>query len=112
MILCIGTTPAAQRVMVFAKLELDAVNRALDTQEGFAGKSINVAKVLASLGQRAVATGFAGGERGRELLRALASRQIEADFVTVRPPTRQCATLLDQSTCTDTELEEVSLEVA
>ena len=112
MILCIGTTPAAQRVMVFAKLEIDAVNRALDTQEGFAGKSINVAKVLASFGQRTVSTGFAGGERGRELLRALAARQIDADFVTVRPPTRQCATLLDQSTGAVTELVEESRAVA
>jgi 1-phosphofructokinase family hexose kinase len=108
MILCIGTTPAIQRVMVFAKLELDAVNRAMETQDGFAGKSINVAKVLAHLGQRAFATGFAGGERGRELQSAVTARGIESEFVTVSPTTRQCVSLLDQSTGMVTELVEES----
>ena len=49
-ILCLGTTPAVQRVMVFRKLTLDAVNRAATTLDGAAGKSINVAKVLKTLG--------------------------------------------------------------
>src|SRR5437867_2991928 len=50
MILCIGTTPAAQRVMVFRHLALNEVNRAAITAEGAAGKSINVAKVLQAMG--------------------------------------------------------------
>jgi fructose-1-phosphate kinase PfkB-like protein len=52
MILCIGTTPAAQRVMVFRKLALDAVNRAVSTMDGAGGKSVNVAKILKTLGDR------------------------------------------------------------
>ena len=111
MILCIGTTPASQRVMVFSKLEVDAVNRAVNTLDGIAGKSINVAKVLKTLGQRSVAIGFAGGERGQELLHALTSRQIEAEFVKVSAPTRQCVSLLDQTTETVTELVEESRSV-
>ncbi|HEX7617679.1 MAG TPA: 1-phosphofructokinase, partial [Verrucomicrobiae bacterium] len=63
-ILCIGTTPAAQRVMIFRKLTPDAVNRAVTTLDGAAGKSINVAKILKTLGAHPVATGFLGGERG------------------------------------------------
>jgi len=64
MILCIGTTPAAQRVMVFHRLTLDAVNRATTTLDGAAGKSVNVAKVLQALGEHPVAAGFLGGDRG------------------------------------------------
>ena len=60
-ILCIGTTPAAQRVMIFRKLTPDAVNRAATTLDGVAGKSINVAKILKALGAHPVATGFLGG---------------------------------------------------
>jgi hypothetical protein len=44
MILCIGPTPAIQRVMVFRSLAVDQVNRAVRTVEGIAGKSTNVAK--------------------------------------------------------------------
>jgi tagatose 6-phosphate kinase len=111
MILCIGTTPAAQRFMRFARLELDAVNRAQETTDGIAGKSINVAKVLHELGARPIAVGFAGGDRGRELLRALSARGIQNQFVEVPVRTRQCITVLDQSSHAVTELVEESRAV-
>lgn len=112
MILCIGPTPAAQRVMVFPKLMLDAVNRATQTVEGIAGKSVNAAKVLSQLGEEVVATGFAGGERGARLLALLKSRGIDAGFVSVATPTRQCTTVIDQAGGTITELVEESQLVA
>jgi tagatose 6-phosphate kinase len=111
MILCIGTTPAAQRVMVFPTLQIDAVNRARVTLETAAGKSINVAKVLARLGAKPVATGFLGGNRGGEILRFLTERGIESDFVEVSAPTRQCTSVLNESTREVTELVEESLGV-
>src|SRR5438128_5929911 len=111
MILCIGTTPAAQRVMVFRSLVLDAVNRAATTLDGAAGKSINVAKVLKALGERPLATGFLGGDRGEELRRLLTSKGIEMDFITVSPQTRQCITVIDESAHTITELVEESRPV-
>lgn len=111
MILCVGTTPAAQRVMLFRKLALDAVNRAVTTLDGAAGKSINVAKVLKALGEEPVATGFLGGDRGEYLRTLLAEKGIELDFVTVTARTRQCVTVIDQSAGTHTELVEESRPV-
>lgn len=110
-ILCIGTTPAAQRAMIFRKLTLDAVNRAVVTVDGIAGKSINVAKVLKVLGEHPVATGFLGGDRGENLRRTMAEKNIESDFVTVSAQTRQCITVIDESVGTHTELVEESLPV-
>jgi tagatose 6-phosphate kinase len=110
-ILCIGTTPATQRVMVFQKLTLDAVNRAISTWDGVAGKSVNVAKVLKALGERPMALGFLGGDRGEQLRADLEARGIELDFVKVATRTRQCVTLLDQSAGTQTELVEESQPV-
>ena len=40
MIICLGTTPAAARSMVFDRLTLDDVNRAAEVHESAAGKSI------------------------------------------------------------------------
>lgn len=111
MILCIGTTPAAQRVMVFQRLDLDGVNRASTTLDGAAGKSINVAKVLTTLEARPIATGFVGGDSGRALLELLASKGIEAEFIVVSEPTRQCISVLDESAHTVTELVEESRPV-
>jgi tagatose 6-phosphate kinase len=107
-ILCIGTTPATQRVMVFRKLTFDAVNRAVTTLDGVAGKSVNVAKVLKALGERPVAAGFLGGDRGEQLRAELEARGIELDFVKVAGRTRQCTTLLDTSVGMQTELVEES----
>ena len=106
MILCLGTTPAAQRVMVFHRLTLDAVNRAVTTLDGAAGKSVNVAKTLKALGEQPVAVGFLGGDRGAEVRALLAAQNIAADFVNVSARTRQCTTLLDQAAGTITELVE------
>jgi tagatose 6-phosphate kinase len=110
-VLCIGTTPAAQRVMIFRKLTPDAVNRAVTTLDGAAGKSINVAKILKVLGAHPIATGFLGGERGEFLRAVTAEKQIESDFVAVKAPTRQCITVIDESAGTHTELVEESRPV-
>lgn len=110
-VLCIGTTPAAQRVMIFHKLTLDAVNRASTTLDGAAGKSVNVAKVLQTLGESPVATGFLGGDRGEFLRAALAEKGVESDFVTVATRTRQCITMIDEASGTHTELVEESQPV-
>jgi tagatose 6-phosphate kinase len=106
MILCVGTTPALQRVLMFRVLRLNAVNRAVTTLEGPSGKSVNVAKVLKALGEAPVAVGFRGGERGEKLHRQLRALQIELDFVTVAAETRQCVTVMDESAGTVTELVE------
>ena len=111
MILCIGPTPAVQRVMVFPKLIIDAVNRAVRTMDGAAGKSVNVAKVLKSLGEQPLATGFLGGDRGDNLRALLQAREIEIDFVEVNTRTRQCITVIDESGATQTELVEESQPV-
>ena len=112
MILCIGTTPAAQRVMLFRKLSPDAVNRAAITLDGIAGKAINVAKALKTLGEQPVATGFLGGERGEFFRAVMAEKGIESDFVAVSAPTRQCITVIDEAAGTHTELVEESRAVA
>jgi tagatose 6-phosphate kinase len=98
--------------MVFRKLTLDAVNRAVTTLDGVAGKSVNVAKVLKALGERPVAAGFLGGDRGEQLRAELEARGIELGFVKVAGRTRQCTTLLDTTAGTQTELVEESQPVA
>jgi len=112
MILCIGPTPAVQWVMIFRRVELDAVNRARTTLDGAAGKSVNVAKVLKALGEQPLATGFLGGDRGEWLRAILESRGIESEFVMVPARTRQCITLIDETQAMQTELVEESPPVA
>ncbi|HSH14509.1 MAG TPA: 1-phosphofructokinase family hexose kinase, partial [Verrucomicrobiae bacterium] len=94
--------------MVFETLTLDAVNRAAATFDGAAGKSLNVAKVLQTLGEQPLATGFLGGDRGEFVGKILAELGIEEEFVVARAPTRQCVTVIDKSSGAVTELVEES----
>lgn len=112
MILCIGATPAAQRVMVFPRLAVDSVNRAAATYDGAAGKSINVAKMLRILGEQTLAAGFIGGDRGEFIRSELKRRLVECRFVKVEPRTRECVTVVDRQSGAVTELVEESRPVA
>jgi tagatose 6-phosphate kinase len=110
-ILTLGTTPAWQRTIGFDRFIIDSVNRSSDVHEYASGKSINVARVLHTMGARAVTTGFAGGVRGELMKRDLDTAGIAHDFQIVAAPTRQCITIIDRSARTATELVEESLPV-
>ena len=60
--------------MRFRRLALDQVNRATEVLESPAGKSVNVAQVLATLGKEVIATGFLGGDSGRFIGERLGTR--------------------------------------
>lgn len=94
--------------MVFENFSLDTVNRATKTLDGVAGKSVNVAKVLRTLGESPIATGFIGGDRGSLVESSLMGRGIETEFVKVAPETRLCTTVIDESAGTNTELVQES----
>jgi tagatose 6-phosphate kinase len=98
--------------MIFRKLAINSVNRATTTLDGFAGKSINVAKVLKALGERPFATGFLGGDRGARLQAFLETRRIQHRFLTVPVPTRECVTVINEFSKEQTELVEESLRTS
>ena len=111
MIVCLGTTPTMQRTMLFDRVELDAVNRATEVREYASGKSVNVAKVLRTLGHDALATGFVGGARGLLIREHLDRAGVRHDFVDVTTPTRLCTTVIDRTSGIVTELVEESSPV-
>ncbi len=111
MIICLGATPALQRVMIFGQFQINAVNRAMEVTESTAGKSINVAKVLKVLGESPLALGFAGGDRGQLVLQHLDELGIRHDFIEVEARTRMCVTVIDRGARSNTELVEESQPV-
>ena len=111
MILCLGTTPTAQRTLTFDRLRLDEVNRAASVDDYASGKAVNVARVAAMLGADALIGGFVGGPRGKFLSQELSADGMRHDFVSVDAPTRLCTTLIDRHKETVTELVEESRPV-
>jgi 1-phosphofructokinase family hexose kinase len=96
--------------MVFERLRLEAVNRAAAVHDYASGKAVNVARVLHTLGEDAVVTGFVGGDRGRALVADLDRAGVRHDFLWVDAPTRQCVTVIDREGGA-TELVEESVGV-
>jgi tagatose 6-phosphate kinase len=112
MILSLGTTPTVQRSMIFERVTLDDVNRALVVREYASGKSPNVARVLRTLGENPLAVGFAGGDRGKFLLEDLARAGVWCDFISIPSQTRLCTTVIDRAAGIATELVEEHAVVA
>ena len=106
MILCVGTTPVMQRTMVFPRVQIDAVNRAVAVHETASGKSINVARVAHTLDEEVMATGYLGGDSGKFIRADLSAAGVPHDFVEVEPKTRMCVTVMDESSGHATELVE------
>jgi tagatose 6-phosphate kinase len=110
-IITLSTTPALQRTMTFASLQIDAVNRASEVAEYASGKSINAARVAHALGAATVTTGFLGGDRGRACRRDLDATGIAHDFVEVASQTRLCITAVDHHGGAATEMIEEAAPV-
>ena len=76
MILSVGGTPAMQRTLRFESLAPGGVNRAYEAHVTAAGKAVNVAQTVATLGGEALLVTFLGGDPGRFI-----SRELEAGGV-------------------------------
>jgi 1-phosphofructokinase family hexose kinase len=106
MILCIDTALTLRRTMTFARLALEAVNRATTVHQNACGAGIDIARVLHALGHRPLASGLLGGDSGRFISDELDRQGIAHAMVTVAASTRTCTMVVDQSTGTATELIE------
>jgi 1-phosphofructokinase family hexose kinase len=76
-----------------------------------AGKGVNVARGLARLGGRAVATGFVGRGERAAYEQSLAEDGVRADFQVVAEPTRVNTTIVDPVERTTTHLREQGFTV-
>ncbi|MGW7491129.1 1-phosphofructokinase family hexose kinase [Streptomyces sp. NPDC054786] len=81
-------------------------NRITEVSERPGGKGLNVARVLAALGHRVVATGFAGGGTGEALHALLAETEVTDALVPVGGATRRTVAVVDASSGDTTQLNE------
>ncbi len=109
-VLCLGLTPALQRTMLFDTLEHDEVNRARQVVESAAGKALNTARALVTLGTPAQTAGFNGGQTGRAISAFLKAYGVDSVLTPMPADTRICSTLIDSAAGTVTELVEEARE--
>ncbi len=110
--LTICLNPVLQRTLVLPRLLENEVNRSGEYYLDASGKGLNVTRVLAQLGERAVHLTQAGG-RNRDLFLSLAERDgLEVRWVESGSEIRFCYTLLSREARTSTEVVEEAEPVA
>ena len=81
MIYTVTFNPAIDYVVRLDNVAAGEVNRAKSEQIYFGGKGINVSLVLAELGIKSVALGFAAGFTGRAVEDGVRARGVKTDFI-------------------------------
>ena len=110
--LTITCNPAIDTTYLIDRLEPGAINRVERVLPAAGGKGNNVARVLARLGHRPVATGFMGGYTGRFIEEGLRAAGVEPSFVAIDGDSRICLTVVEQETGRTTEIREPGSAVA
>lgn len=100
-VLCLGLTPALQRILAFDAVLRGEVNRAKIVHSAAAGKAVNTAKVLSLLETSSILCGFNGGSTGRKLLGFLDGTRIVNRMTETRTETRICTTLIESGEVTE-----------
>ncbi|MEU6330504.1 1-phosphofructokinase [Streptomyces sp. NPDC047049] len=106
MILTVTLNAALDITYRVPRLRPHATNRITEVSERPGGKGLNVARVLAALGHRTVATGFAGGGTGEALRALLAETDVTDALVPVGGATRRTVAVADASSGDTTQLNE------
>lgn len=109
MILTVSLSPAWQRTLLFKDFHEGHVNRAIRVIESAAGKGVNVARVVNTLGLPVCLLTVAGGQRGRLFRHELVSEGISTHVVSIKGETRLCQTIVTSGAVTEVVEESAEL---
>lgn len=94
MILTVTLNPSIDISYPLEHLDVDNVNRVKTVSRTAGGKGLNVSRVAQALGEDIVATGFVGGNYGKELTALAEADGIESAFTEIAGSTRESIALL------------------
>lgn len=111
MIVTVTPNAAIDRTALISNFALNAVNevKAVPSQPG--GKGVNVARVLKAFGAPVVATGFAGGETGKQIKLGLERTGVATEFAVVMGESRTCLAIIDPARMAITEINELGPDI-
>jgi 1-phosphofructokinase len=109
-IVTVTVNPALDKTARVDVMRANALNRLEDVVVDCGGKGVNVSAMIHALGGNSIATGFAGGGAGEELLERIEAKGLRSDFVRIKNPTRTNLKVIDREGRL-TELNEPGPEV-
>jgi len=106
MIITVTLNTAIDKTLAVPNFRPGRRHRTVDQTTMPGGKGVNVARVLKTLGQPVIATGFAGGATGTRLVEQLTEMSVLSDFVRIRQESRTNTALVDPTNGEQTEINE------
>jgi 1-phosphofructokinase family hexose kinase len=105
-IITVTLNTAVDKTLSVPNFRLGRRHRSVEQTTMPGGKGVNVARVLRTLGAPVIATGFAGGATGRQLVDQLTQLDVLSDFVEIREESRTNTAVIDPTTGEQTEINE------
>jgi tagatose 6-phosphate kinase len=105
-ILCVNPNAAIDKTIVVDNFSLDKIHRPQRVVSTAGGKGCNVARVLKTLGEMPIVTGWVGGHAGRYIEAALRTEGIRPAFARSDCESRTCLSIYDSLNHTLTEIYE------
>jgi 1-phosphofructokinase family hexose kinase len=115
MILTVTLNPAIDKVLILNRFEIHKLHRLKSDEISMTipgGKGVNIALTLQLLGNKCIATGFAGGHPGHMLCDRLRQKGITTSFLFTEDDTRTNTSILDQEHETLTEINDSGQEIS
>jgi len=112
MIITVTLNAAIDKSLSVPSFRLGRRHRTVESRALAGGKGVNVARMLKTLGEPVIATGFVGGPTGTQIVAQLAEESILHDFVRVREESRTNTSVVDPATGEQTEINEQGPAIA
>jgi 1-phosphofructokinase/tagatose 6-phosphate kinase len=106
MIITVTLNAAIDKSLSVPSFRLGRRHRTVERRALAGGKGVNIARMLKTLGQPVIATGFQGGPTGTQIVAQLGEESILHDFVRIREESRTNTSVLDPTTGEQTEINE------
>ena len=106
MIITVTLNAAIDKSLSVPSFQLGRRHRTVERRALSGGKGVNIARMLKTLGQPVIATGFQGGPTGTQIVAQLGEESILHDFVRIHEESRTNTAVLDPTTGEQTEINE------
>jgi tagatose 6-phosphate kinase len=97
MILIVNLNLAIDHTVQMDELKPGQVHRSRSTARKAGGKGVNVARVLRTLGEPCILSGFLGGDSGKFIRSQLQEEGVECEFTNIKNDSRTCVILSDKN---------------
>src|SRR5260370_10108468 len=106
MIITVTLNAAIDKSLSVPNFRLGRRHRTVDQHTRAGGKGVNIARTLKALGQPVIATGFAGGSTGTQIVEQLTEESILNGFIRIRAESRTNISVLDPTSGEETEINQ------